>query len=82
MSITFNERVKHHLTELATSPLLDRGTVVDALLDLLNTTEDPDDRRRLEESLARLPRAVVLDRVAVADALLDLLDAGDPPSLN
>lgn len=82
MTLTFSDRVKDRLAELPRSPLVDRGMVVDTLLDLLNTTSDPDARRCLERSLAGLPRAVTLDRVTVADVFLDLLDAEDEPSPN
>lgn len=73
-----SERVRSTLTNLPPSPLLDRATVVDVLLDLLNASEDPEERRRVEHSLANLPRSVVVDRITVTDALLDLLVQGEP----
>jgi hypothetical protein len=75
------ERVTDTLMNLPSSPVVARATVVDAFLDLMSETQDPDERHRLERSLAALPRSVVVDRMVVADALLDVLVPGDP-SLN
>lgn len=72
------ELVHATLDGLGRSPLLDRATVVDALLDMLSATQHPDERTRLEATLGRLPRSVVVDRMAVADLLLDLLGPGEP----
>lgn len=73
-----SEKVRITLTNLPPSPLMDRAVAVDAFLDLLNDSGDPEERHRIEQSLATLPSSVVVDRMAVTDALLDILAPGEP----
>jgi hypothetical protein len=71
--VSFTESVHQVLTELPASSLLDRGAVVDALLDLANATQDEGDKARVFDVARALPASAVLDRGAVTDLLLDLL---------
>jgi hypothetical protein len=69
---TFEEEVQAVLDGLPSQELVDRGVVVDALLDLFGAAGD--DGERVSAALRDLPPAGLLERSVATSTLLGLLD--------
>jgi len=80
--MNFNDRVHGALAALPTSSLLDRGAVVDVLLDLRNEATEDSDVARVTAAMEQLPSSSIIDRYQVCDLLLDLLSNGDEAERN
>jgi hypothetical protein len=76
---TFEDQVQTVLDGLPPHTLVDRGVVVDALLDLLNAAGDHGER--VTNALRELPPAGLMERSVATSTLLGLLDP-DGPSAN
>ena len=74
---TFTDHVRGVIDALPTSQLIDRGVVVDALLDLFGPAGDAHGER-VTNALRDLPPAGLLERDTATGVLLGLLD----PSAN
>ncbi|HEY7135170.1 MAG TPA: hypothetical protein VIB48_08890 [Acidimicrobiia bacterium] len=69
---TFEDEVQAVLAGLPSQELVDRGVVVDALLDLFGAAGD--DGERVSAALRDLPPAGLLERAVATSTLLGLLD--------
>jgi hypothetical protein len=69
---TFEEEVQAVLDGLPSQELVDRGVVVDALLDLFGAAGEHGER--VTEALRELPPAGLMARSAATSTLLGLLD--------
>jgi hypothetical protein len=63
---------------LPETTLVDRFRANDLLLDLMGSTDDPDEAARVLAALAALPRSGLLERAAVRSLLADLVQNDSP----
>jgi hypothetical protein len=73
---SFEDQVQEVLDGLPSSTLVDRGVVVDALLDLFNAAGEHGER--VTNALRELPPAGLLERTVATDTLLGLLEPAVP----
>jgi hypothetical protein len=76
---SFEDQVQAVLDGLPGSTLVDRGVVVDALLDLFNAAGEH--AERVTDALRDLPPAGLMERSVAAGTLLGLLESS-PASAN
>jgi hypothetical protein len=69
--VDFRDRLLLTMAELPGVTVVDRGLVIDALLDVRNDADDHE-REAVERILSSLPAGDTVDRRVVMDALLDL----------